>query len=86
MKVIDSASMLTFRDYLHSYDGTAYGVKQKIGQYNLFGKLPYHNIYVAGQSAFLPGLLGAMMSAFIVARWNLGKEVYEQFIDARSCV
>jgi phytoene dehydrogenase-like protein len=86
LKVIDSASMLTFRDYLHSYDGTAYGVKQKIGQYNLFGKLPYHNIYVAGQSAFLPGLLGAMMSAFIVARWNLGKEVYEQFIDARSCV
>ncbi|MFA6411175.1 MAG: NAD(P)-binding protein [Syntrophales bacterium] len=86
LKVLNSASMLTFRDYLHSYDGTAYGVKQKIGQYNLFGKLPYHNIYVAGQSAFLPGLLGAMMSAFIVARWNLGKEVYEQFIDERSCV
>ncbi|OGX11292.1 MAG: hypothetical protein A2351_07615 [Omnitrophica bacterium RIFOXYB12_FULL_50_7] len=86
LKVLDSASMLTFRDYLHSYDGTAYGVKQKMGQYNLFGKLPYRNIYVAGQSAFLPGLLGAMMSAFIVARWILGKEVYEQFIDARNCV
>lgn len=86
LKVVNSASMLTFRDYLHSYDGTAYGVKQKIGQYNLFGKLPYHNIFVAGQSAFLPGLLGAMMSAFIVARWNLGKEIYEQFIDARSSV
>lgn len=86
LKVLDSASMLTFRDYLHSYDGTAYGVKQKMGQYNLFGKLPYRNIFVAGQSAFLPGMLGAMMSAFIVARWILGKEVYEQFIDARSCV
>ncbi|MFH0985044.1 MAG: NAD(P)/FAD-dependent oxidoreductase [Candidatus Omnitrophota bacterium] len=86
LKILDTASMLTFRDYLHSYDGTAYGVKQKMGQYNLFGKLPYRNIYVAGQSALLPGLLGAMMSAFIVARSILGKEVYEQFMDTRSRV
>jgi predicted cobalt transporter CbtA len=57
-----------------------------MGQFNLFGKLPYRNIYVAGQSALLPGLLGAMMSAFIVARSILGKEIYEQFMDARSRV
>ncbi len=63
-----SSSMLTYRDYLHSPDGSAYGIKQLIGQYNLFGRLPLRNMYAIGQSALLPGIVGAMMSAFIVAR------------------
>lgn len=63
-----SASMLTYRDYLHSPDGSAYGIKQKTGQFNLFGKLPLRNLYAIGQSSLLPGIVGAMMSAFIVAR------------------
>ena len=37
--------MLTARDYLNSPDGSAYGVKQKMGQFNLMGKLPLHNLY-----------------------------------------
>ncbi len=63
-----SSSMLTYRDYLLSPDGSAYGIKQLIGQFNLFGRLPLRNMYVIGQSALLPGVAGAMMSAFIVAR------------------
>ena len=63
-----SSSMLTYRDYLHSPDGSAYGIKQLIGQFNLFGRLPLRNTYAIGQSALLPGIVGAMMSAFIVAR------------------
>ena len=67
-RVMDAASPLTFRDYLNSPDGSAYGVKQKIGQFNLFGRLPLRNTYAAGQSALLPGLVGAMMSSFILGR------------------
>jgi len=84
-KVIDSASILTFRDYLNSPDGSAYGVKQKIGQFNLFGKLPLRNTYAAGQSSMLPGLVGAMMSSFIVGRTIIGKEKYNQFIEKKLC-
>ena len=84
-KVIDSASVLTFRDYLNSPDGSAYGIKQKIGQFNLFGKLPLRNTYAAGQSSMLPGLVGAMMSSFIVERTIIGKEKYNQFIEKRLC-
>ena len=84
-KVIDSASILTFRDYLNSPDGSAYGVKQKIGQFNLFGKLPLRNIYAAGQSSMLPGVVGAMMSSFIVGRTIVGKEKYNHFIEQRLC-
>ena len=84
-KVMEAASILTFRDYLNSPDGSAYGVKQKIGQYNLFGKLPMRNMYAAGQSSLLPGLVGAMMSSFIVARSIVGKEKYNHFIGERLC-
>ena len=84
-KVLESASVLTFRDYLSSPEGNAYGVKQKIGQFNLFGKLSLLNIYVAGQSAVLPGLVGAMLSSFIVARSILGKEEFSNFVEKRLC-
>jgi len=80
-KIIDAASVLTFRDYLFSPEGNAYGIKQKIGQFNLFGKLPLVNIYVAGQSAVLPGIVGAMLSSFIVARNLIGKEKFNHFIE-----
>jgi len=83
LKVLDAATMLTFRDYLNSPFGCAYGIKQKMNQYNLFGKLPLKNIFAAGQSAALPGLIGAMMSSFIIARLLIGKEEYNKFINDR---
>lgn len=80
-QVLDAGSVLTFRDYLNSPQGNAYGIKQKLGQFNLFGKLPLVNLHVAGQSAVLPGIVGAMMSSFIVARNLLGKETLSCFIE-----
>ena len=82
-QVVDAASVLTFRDYLNSPDGSAYGIKQKIGQINLFGKLILRNVYAAGQSAVLPGLVGSMLSSFIVARNIVGKEDYNHFVENR---
>jgi len=82
-RVLDAASVLTFRDYLYSPGGNAYGIKQKMGQFNLFGKLPLINLYVAGQSAVLPGIVGAMLSSFIVGRGLIGKEKYSHFIEGR---
>jgi len=79
-RVLDSASILTFRDYLNSPDGSAYGVKQTMGQYNLVGRLPVRNCYAAGQSAVLPGFVGAMLSSFVVVRAILGKDNFQQFV------
>jgi phytoene dehydrogenase-like protein len=76
--------MLTFREYLNSPDGSAYGVKQKMGQFNLIGKLPLHNLYTAGQSALLPGIIGGMMSSLIVGRAVLGKEQYGKLLSQVS--
>lgn len=84
-RVLDAASPLTFRDYLHSPDGSAYGIKQKVGQYNLVGRLPIRNLFAAGQSAVLPGVAGAMMSSFIVIRSVVGKDGFNRFVSTRLC-
>jgi phytoene dehydrogenase-like protein len=83
LKVVDAASPLTHRHYLNSPDGSAYGIKQKIGQFNVFGKLPLRNTYAAGQSSLLPGVVGAMMSSFIVARSIVGRDDYSEFLRER---
>lgn len=83
IEVIDAASQLSYRDFLHTPDGSAYGIKQKIGQISLFGRLPFRNLYASGQNAVLPGIVGAIMSSFILLRVLIGKEKYEEFIHAR---
>lgn len=85
LQVLDTASSLTFRDYLHSPAGAAYGIRQKIGQFNVSGRLPITNIYAAGQCALLPGIIGAMTSAFLASRSVLGKETFKQFITGQLC-
>jgi all-trans-retinol 13,14-reductase len=81
LEIVDAGSMLTFKEYLNSPDGSAYGVKQKMGQFNLIGKLPLHNLFVAGQSAVLPGVIGAMMSSLIVGRAVVGREQYGKLLS-----
>jgi phytoene dehydrogenase-like protein len=81
LEFVDAGSMLTYKDYLCSPDGSAYGVKQKLGQFNLIGKLPLHNLFAAGQSALLPGVIGAMMSSLIVGRAILGTEHFGKLLD-----
>ena len=85
LEILDSASMLTFRDYLHNPRGAAYGIQQKVGQFNLIGKLPLINLYAAGQSSLLPGIVGAMASAFFVCRSIIGKSRLQAFIESRLC-
>ena len=83
MEILDAASILSYRDFLNSYDGSAYGVKQKMGQINLFGRLPLRNLFSTGQSAILPGIVGAMVSSFIVLRAIIGHNAYDVFMQER---
>jgi all-trans-retinol 13,14-reductase len=81
IEVVATASALTFRDYLNSPDGSAYGVRQRLGQVSVFGRLPMRNMYAAGQSAVLPGLVGTMMSSFAVCRALAGPELYDGHVE-----
>lgn len=79
LKVLETATILTFKDYLNG-GGAAYGVRQKIGQFNLFGKLPLRNFYAVGQSALLPGAVGAMLSSFIIFNKIVGHNKFKTLL------
>ena len=82
MKILSTSSMLTYRDYLSPF-GSAYGIRQKIGQHNLFGRLPVRNFYVCGQNSMLPGAFGAMLSSIHLFRKLAGEDVYTSLLDRR---
>lgn len=54
-----------------------------MGQFNLLGKLPVRNLYAAGQSSVLPGVMGAMASAFIIGRGISDTEEFDRNIEER---
>ena len=80
MKILSSSSTLTYRDYLSPF-GSAYGIRQKTGQHNLFGRLPVRNFYVCGQNSMLPGAFGAMLSSTHLFRKLAGEETYLSLLD-----
>ena len=80
IQVLDCATQLTFRDWL-SPTGSAYGIRQKMGQNNLFGRLPVRNFYVCGQSSMLPGVFGAMLSSLVLFRKMMGEDVYRNIVS-----
>ncbi|MBE6387335.1 MAG: NAD(P)/FAD-dependent oxidoreductase [Lentisphaerae bacterium] len=79
LRTICTSSLLTFRDYLSS-TGSAYGVRQKVGQINLFGRLPVRNFYTASQSSILPGAVGSMLTALVLFRELAGEEAYGRLL------
>ncbi len=82
LNVVCSSSMLTFKDYINSPFGDAYGIKQQMGQFNLLGKLPLRNLYAIGQSSLLPGVAGAMMSTFVVLKNVVGVDTYLEILNS----
>ena len=82
-RVLASATALTHRDYLHSPDGSAYGVAQRIGQFNLYGRLPVRNFLAAGQSAVLPGVVGTMLTSFTICRSLIGPAIFDAWMRQR---
>lgn len=84
LNLITSSTPLTYRDYLNHHNGAAYGIKQKINQFNLLGQLRLRNLYVAGQSAILPGVLGTIMASILVAKNILGVEQFKEYLKNES--
>lgn len=80
LHTLASSSMLTFRDYLF-HSGSAYGVRQKMDQDNLFGRLPVRNFYTASQSSILPGIVGSMLTGLVLFRKLAGEECYRKLLQ-----
>jgi len=84
LDLITSSTPLTYRDYLYHHHGAAYGIKQKVYQYNLFGPLRLKNLFVAGQSAILPGVLGTIMASLLLGRNIIGQAQFRDYLRKYS--
>jgi len=80
LHVADAGTPLTCLDY-DPPTGSAYGVRCVCGQTRLYGTLPVRNFHLAGQSASAPGIMGSMMTSFIVFRTVLGDEIYRRVLE-----
>lgn len=81
--VLEQATPLTMRDYANTPVGGLYGVKHKVGQLNPLPQTRLRQLFLAGQSIAAPGLLGAMISAFLVCGYILGHEQLRE--ELRQC-
>lgn len=72
VRFVDSASPLTMRDYLYAPRGGLYGCKHSIHQLNPLPVTRVSNLWLAGQSIIAPGLMGAMISAFLACGFLVG--------------
>ncbi|UCF94441.1 MAG: NAD(P)/FAD-dependent oxidoreductase [Desulfobacterales bacterium] len=68
----DCATPLTLRDFSHSPFGSLYGVKHKVGQHNPLPLTKAPGLFLAGQAIVAPGILGAVVSAFLVCGIIIG--------------
>lgn len=79
LHVVDTGSPLTCLDY-DPPTGSAYGVRCVCGQSRLCGTLPVRNFHFAGQSASVPGIMGTMITSFIVFKNAMGNEAYRRAV------
>lgn len=79
VRPVDSATPLTFRRYAPP-SGSAYGVRRKIAQSRIGGRLPAGNLHAIGHNALMPGVVGVMSGAFVEFRRTIGEDIYHEVI------
>lgn len=74
VRFLDGATPLTLRDYTHSPSGSIYGRKHTLMQHNPQPATRVPGLWLAGQSIVAPGVLGAVISAFLACGFIVGAE------------
>jgi all-trans-retinol 13,14-reductase len=73
-RILAAATPLTLRDYGGSPTGALYGVKHRVDQYNPQSATRIPGVYLTGQAVAAPGVLGAMVSAFLTCGHLFGHD------------
>lgn len=75
--IVDVFTPLTLRDFVNSPEGSCYGVMRSQAQLLKIASLnniPLAGLYLAGQNALAPGVLGSILGSFNAARLVAGAE------------
>lgn len=72
------ATPLSYRDYVTTPCGSLYGVKHRVGQLSPQAATRLAGLWLAGQATAAPGVLGAMLSAYLACGAIFGHETLRE--------
>jgi all-trans-retinol 13,14-reductase len=75
LEAVDLATPLTLEDYSVAPQGAIYGVGRFSGQYNPQAVTRVAGLYLTGQAIAAPGLMGAMVSAYMTCGSIMGHDL-----------
>jgi all-trans-retinol 13,14-reductase len=81
LKTLDVFTPLTLRDWTNCPDGTAYGVRRSTGQFLQLVSLQRPaagGLYLAGQNAWSPGIIGTVLGSFQVVKQIIGFNRFQE--------
>jgi len=86
-RILDVFTPLTLRDYVNCPEGSCYGVLRSAGQLlkvASLSKVPIHGLFMAGQNAMAPGVLGTILGSFNAARQIIGDDRFTEMINWKA--
>ena len=83
MSFVDGATPLTLRDFMHAPAGSLYGAGHTAGQFNPAPVTRIPGLWAAGQGVVAPGVLGAVVSAFLACGCVIGHDILRG--EVRAC-
>jgi hypothetical protein len=84
--ILDISTPLTMRDWVTSPAGSMYGLLRSVNndlQYTVLTRLPVRALYLVGQSALAPGMLGVMLSVLRGVGEVVGRAHFQKFLACR---
>jgi phytoene dehydrogenase-like protein len=82
-RILDVYTPLTLRDYVNAPEGSCYGIMRSSRQLLrtiTLNHVPVGGLFLAGQNALAPGVMGCMLGSFNVARQILGADQFAEII------
>jgi all-trans-retinol 13,14-reductase len=83
VRFVEGATPLTLRDYMNTPTGSLYGIRHTVNQFNPAPATKIPGLLLAGQSIVAPGLLGAVISAFLTCGFIIGHNKLRK--ELRAC-
>ncbi|MBI9080483.1 MAG: NAD(P)/FAD-dependent oxidoreductase [Pseudodesulfovibrio sp.] len=74
IEFIDGATPLTLKDYCATPTGSLYGLKHSVNQFNPAPITKVSGLTIAGQGIVAPGILGAIVSAYLTCGILIGHD------------
>jgi all-trans-retinol 13,14-reductase len=84
IRILGGGTPLTNRDYLGAPGGGLYGTKHSLNQFSPLPATKIPNLWMGGQSVIAPGILGAVISAFVACGCIIGMK--ELQVELRKCI